>query len=539
MKLRNDNLKFETLKKSHKKQIVIGAVLICLIGGVLTFRTTRAKYKLTQTVNIVDGVVNYKVPDLRIVAVNVSEDGENYEIQDDVPASGYTLNSEKSVCRVYDGTTSVAEAPIDRNITITYHDGLVGIDNLGKRNTRCYLYFDMIADTEKPVITNVKLETTDTEIKVIVEATDNVGIAEYYYSIDEGEYIKETTNIHVFEITDTSIHIIKVYVKDARGNTSEVYTKKTAGTSEDTLAKLNITNYKEQTDTVPDFSQETTTDEGVFKVEDGMYGGYSYYWRGAVTNNHVIFANKCWRIVRINGDGSIRLIYNGGVLTGENKCKGNESNYENRAVTNVNYNIDRYKSSYAGWTYKESYQRPSATTEEGVEENDSNAKMQTEYWFSTNITGINLDKVADGKFCNDRNVGEGTWSVQGRDFRYSAYTRLYNASPTPTLSCPEGDVYTLKVGLITADEVVYAGSGKSYYLYNGGKYWTISPADFSYSSSYKVYVFIVDLNGFLNYSPVNDTSNRIDIRPVLNLKPDTTFVSGGTGTTSSPYEVYD
>ena len=63
--------------------------------------------------------------------------------------------------------------------------------------------------------------------------------------------------------------------------------------------------------TTPDFSQVAATDEGIFGVEDGMYEGTSYYWRGAVTNNYVKFAGKCWRIVRINGDGSIRLIYDG------------------------------------------------------------------------------------------------------------------------------------------------------------------------------------------------------------------------------------
>ena len=39
--------------------------------------------------------------------------------------------------------------------------------------------------------------------------------------------------------------------------------------------------------------------------------GTSYYYRGNVTNNYVLFANKYWRIVRINGDGTVRVIYDG------------------------------------------------------------------------------------------------------------------------------------------------------------------------------------------------------------------------------------
>ena len=39
--------------------------------------------------------------------------------------------------------------------------------------------------------------------------------------------------------------------------------------------------------------------------------GTSYYYRGNVTNNYVKFADKYWRIVRINGDGTVRVIYDG------------------------------------------------------------------------------------------------------------------------------------------------------------------------------------------------------------------------------------
>ena len=39
--------------------------------------------------------------------------------------------------------------------------------------------------------------------------------------------------------------------------------------------------------------------------------GTSYYYRGNVTNNYVKFADKYWRIIRINGDGTVRVIYDG------------------------------------------------------------------------------------------------------------------------------------------------------------------------------------------------------------------------------------
>ena len=85
-------MEFQTLKKSYKKQIVIGALAVCVIGGALTFNLTRAKYKLTQDIPLVRGTVNYKMPDMRVVAVNTSEDGTNYNIVDEIPTEGYNFN---------------------------------------------------------------------------------------------------------------------------------------------------------------------------------------------------------------------------------------------------------------------------------------------------------------------------------------------------------------------------------------------------------------------------------------------------------------
>jgi len=301
------------------------------------------------------------------------------------------------------------------------------------------------------------------------------------------------------------------------------------------LAKLNITNYKTAS---PDFSKIADTDEGIFKVSDGMYGRYSYYWRGAVLNNHVIFANKCWRIVRINGDSSIRLIYNGTVLTG-NTCAGNGANADSIAMNSA-YNTSFTNSSYVGWTYKLGYQRPSATTEEGVEEKDSNAKTETESWFNTNITGANLEKVADGKFCNDRNTKNNeTWRATGSTQYYAGYVRAYERVydiKLPILDCPDGDVYTLKVGAITGDEVMYAGGtsgagNNAYYIYSGQAYWTMSPSHL-YSDAY---VLDVNSNGALSNYKV---AGKLGLRPVINIRSDVTF-SSGNGLQDSPYIVAD
>ena len=131
----------------------------------------------------------------------------------------------------------------------------------------------------------------------------------------------------------------------------------------------------------------------------------------------------------------------------------------------------------------------------------------------------------------------------------------------PTLSCSNGDIYSLKIGLITADEVEFAG-GKSatnnaYYLYNGQKYWTMTPSYLSYGSSWSGAcggsgVFYVNANGSLSADRVDAFSCIYDVysayetsasantgyglRPVINLKSSVTF-NGGDGTLNNPYVV--
>ena len=280
----------------------------------------------------------------------------------------------------------------------------------------------------------------------------------------------------------------------------------------------------------PTFSNAATTDEGVYRVSDGMYGGNSYYWRGAATTNYVKFAGKCWRIIRINGDKTMRLIYDGAT------CHANgTSTADSIAVASTAYNSSYNKSEYVGWKYTSGSQRPSSIT------SGTNAPIKTtlENWYNSNI-GNNTtysSKIADGKYCNDRNVQSGqSWaSAPSSTFYYAAYKRIYT-DRAPSLSCASLDTYSLKLGLITADEVMYAGglntNNASYYLYNGQNYWTMSPG---YWGGGSAYVFYVASNGYLDYWGVG---SKFGVRPVINLKADTLFASGD-GTLNNPYIVAD
>ena len=71
--------------------------------------------------------------------------------------------------------------------------------------------------------------------------------------------------------------------------------------------------------TTPGAAVSTATEALLASTEDDY--GTSYYFRGAVKNNYVEFANKCWRIVRVGGDGSVKLILHNDNPTGAaNPC---------------------------------------------------------------------------------------------------------------------------------------------------------------------------------------------------------------------------
>ncbi len=72
----------------------------------------------------------------------------------------------------------------------------------------------------------------------------------------------------------------------------------------------------------PNFSISATTDEGLYATEDDT--GTAYYYRGAVDDNHVIFAGFCWDIIRTTGTGGVKMIYDGVPVDGQCNNSGED-----------------------------------------------------------------------------------------------------------------------------------------------------------------------------------------------------------------------
>ena len=287
----------------------------------------------------------------------------------------------------------------------------------------------------------------------------------------------------------------------------------------------------------------TANDKGVYKATDDL--GISYYYRGAVNNNWVKFGkdgsskDMYWRIIRINGDNSIRMIYSGTnaptaatsvIMTGDTTAVGHSV-----------YNTVTSGAEYTGYMYQKNYQRNNV--------NNSTIKNKVDEWYAkTTLASTDSIKVVDSIFCNDRDTVTNWASKPGANLMFNGRDRNVN-SKNPSLKCNnDADKFTVSkdksnkalrypVGLITIDEVAMAGgcflnTNKNYYLYTGIFYYTMTPNFIRRGGA--AFVFLVDQKGdYPNYAIGSD----IYIRPVINLNGDVKFK--GSGTYDDIYEVVE
>ena len=256
-------------------------------------------------------------------------------------------------------------------------------------------------------------------------------------------------------------------------------------------------------------------------------GGTTYYYTGN-PNNWVQFGGFWWRIIRINGDGSIRMIYQG--------TSANTTGTETRIGTSA-FNSSYADNMYVGYMYTSGQKQGIGTS--------STIKEVLDEWYSNNLT--NYGQYIDGNagFCGDRRTTSGS-GIRTNQTYYQPLTRAQNSSPS--LTCETLDIYTVKesstgnkalinpIGLISVDEAMLAGlamnkSTSGNYLNTGQTYWTMSPL-FFVSTVDGAAVFEVLSSGSLIG---NNVDNATNVRPVINLRADVSLT--GSGTTTDPFKV--
>lgn len=289
------------------------------------------------------------------------------------------------------------------------------------------------------------------------------------------------------------------------------------------------------TDGKPDFSSTNTSTGAFYKSTDNL--GTTYYFRGNVTNNYVLFGGFYWRIVRINGNNSVRLIYQGTASDG-NGTTGN-GYYEDETKNAVN---KTRKHSYVRYYYK------SGSTEYSA------IRKSIDSWYNTNLSSFANFMDPDAGYCNDYSTTSGTYgdSTSSSSVTFSGNGRLSSHNPTtvcarqyyetPTTSNTGTKSLPYPVGTISMDEVMQAGGSNSnnsnYYLHTGTSYFTMTPYEFEYKKVgvlYYYYPRVLNVNSSGKLASV-DVYTKHGYRPVINI---TSYIywSKGNGTATAPYEL--
>lgn len=230
-------------------------------------------------------------------------------------------------------------------------------------------------------------------------------------------------------------------------------------------------------------------------------GQPTYYFRGVVTNNYVDFAGQTWRVVRINEDGTVRLLMQDSI--------GNRS-FQSQ---NVSSNNAIWKN-YMYFTYKDT---PTAVT----------AKTTLDNWYVNNLATDYGNYIANGAyFCEQAKVGD--YNMTSSTYTGTEMTHFlsYNSNFRCTPDNNNHGIVETNIGLLTYDEVNYAGAYKDglanyyYYLYfDGSPYLTMSTAGVHSNGGTNSKVWLVAPHTLL--SDVN-TFDAYKLHPVINLKADTT-----------------
>ena len=557
--------------KITKSLAVFASVLLIIIIGVASFAyfgTFNVNLNNNVAVNInavspgnATFISNATQLNLQVPAANMSQTASNNEIAAASNTATLTVNLTGAanllttctydIVYEYDSTSNVyGKSPTTKNgnkeITLQVSN-VNGTNNFA--NEKNFDFDSSWTNNKRTLVSGATISSNGTL------TTQNISITGKYYNLT---------------IPQTSI--------EGKAFTGKIYvTNHSCSTSEPAyITLLKAYGGKDNITELPDsaFANVTTaSDKGMYKKNDDL--GTSYYYRGAVDNNWVKFGKEgdkdiYWRIIRINGDGSIRMIYTGTtaptestkvVMTGKGtQIKGTQITINSRNT--FKFNSSENKAEYVGYQYIEGQQHGygkcdgtnnASCTVNGNTVYNSTIKQKIDKWYAGTTLKDNSLVSQDQIFCNDRSASTSdvtysntyyktltSWYSTGTQYYYGAYGRL-SKSKSPVLTCPTAsDKFTVNtsngngaltypVGLITADEVAMAGgksgiSNSTYYLYTNEFYWSGSPDYFSsYSSS--TYEFSVSSSNGLTYNGVDAASGA---RPVVSLSSKAKLSGNGT-----------
>ena len=501
----------------NKKKIMIIVSSIILVLAAL-FTTT---YSLFYKEDVAANPSNYSTGILQIEATSLSD---TISLDSALP-----MTDEEGI----ETTPYVFSIKNTGNIDYKFDVKLLSTSS----NTINSQYIKLKIDYDNPVVLS-SLTNSIIKSNVVVKAKESINITLRVW------LSKDTPNTEIGKTFNSQIVIDGQSIYTSTNNDPALDTLTNLGLSVDTSHTPDFTTVSgnnggqidlDSGNIVPKGLGDSTN--GVYEAEDDL--GTSYYFRGDVQNNYVSFAGYTWRIIRINGDGSIRMIFASDTI--------NDERYP--YIGKSSYNTDYEDNAYVGYMYG----TPGSSTYEETHANTNNSTIKTyiDDWYQNNLSSYS-QYIADAIYCNDREVEDASSSI----IHYAVIKRIYQ-DHTPTLKCHNNNdrftvnsslgngALTYPVGLITTDEVIMAGGSgwnydaetiedlifnENYYLYVNDWYWTMTPFDFDGHAN----IDIVS-NGMTMTDDFGTSSSSVGVRPVVSLKSDA--ITGGSGTASDPFYV--
>ena len=449
-------------------------------------------------------------------------------------------------------------------------------DGISKDESRTFNFRMWLDSNNKDIWTKEDVEGKDYQVKISVVGTvktrpkDDLYVAALIDGVESSTF--PTTNKYNASVECTR-NGKKIDAKESinwNGTEWELITKITNGnvrcnatfiTKVPTFAETILAKNEVKAPITTPGKEISASNEALLASAEDDYGT-SYYFRGNVKNNYVQFANKCWRIVRIGGDNTVKLIlHNDNTTNASNPCSSANNgttaafaHYNGSTYTSV-FNSSSNDNAFVGFMYgtagSSTYEATHANT------NKSTILTNLETWYNNNLKTYESG-IDDNIFCNDKtNVTDTTynplnWSNEnglgyGTNLTYYGATqRLVSKSNSaggtgPSLKCNgELSKITSKVGLITADELALAGYayniyGIETYLQENAisSWWSMSPDVFNGNVAFVFIVIKDEEESSFSNDGVND---NIAVRPVISLNV-STKTSSGTGTSEDPYVV--
>ncbi len=473
------------------KGILISLMIVTVVITVSSIGITYSKYKAKTNVNVVsntgklvcdvsvDSKDEYIEDNERYFYINVKNNKDNNESDTDI---GYILtieneNDSKGLYRYIDSYGNSNDEYV-KTLEIKEHI----LNNYNKEER-----FKIRVKSESAVKTEIKYK-----VKINCYQKENTGIVNPY---KEG-----ILAYNIFENAKNA------YIENSEDKTILSRTPKTVPAKE--------------------VSKE---DERTLSLTEDDYGN-SYYFRGNVQDNYLNFNEMCWRIVRIEGDGSIKLI----LYDKEYKCSDAVGG-DNASIGKGAYGFigDGTESSPYRFDYENTLNRDDAVRKiinDWVDKLNNKKKLKPENWCLGNRTdwydsnGLITTNYNTEVSSEVRKRLQGSLGVQ-----------------ISTLKCNE--IHDEKIfdagGLLTADELVFAGSTMnddennwSHYLKNTKVYWWLATP--SYRVDVNDYAFYCGTDGHIGGNHVSVTHPSIIPSIVLQSE---IKLTGGNGTKDNAYNI--